>query len=33
MDNVLIKVLVSIGILLLVLVIFLLVNNMVLSWN
>lgn len=33
MDNVLIKVLVRIGILLLVLVIFLLVNNMVLSWN
>ncbi len=33
MDNVLIKVLVSIGILLLVLIIFLLVNNMVLSWN
>ena len=33
MDNVLIKVLVSIDILLLVLVIFLLVNNMVLSWN
>lgn len=33
MDNVLIKVLVSIGILLLMLVIFLLVNNMVLSWN